>query len=88
MGLSPGAVTSTFDIAPVSSKEFLDILATTECGFTLKHICDMIRTYSEMHHTDKYSWHTLIMWPIWLSGWFNTQFYIIHSQISTDMTNL
>ena len=31
---------------PVSSKEFLDIQATIECGFTLKRICDMVRTYS------------------------------------------
>ena len=31
-----------------SSKEFLDIQATIECGFTLKHVRDMIRIYSEM----------------------------------------
>ena len=42
-------VTNTFqtsDIAPVSSKEFLDIQGTTECGFTLKRVRDMTRTYS------------------------------------------
>ena len=39
------------------------------CGFTLKHECDMIRTYSQMHHTDKYSQHSLIIWPFWLNGW-------------------
>ena len=33
---------------PASSKEFLDIQATIECGFTLKRVCDMTRTYS--HH--------------------------------------
>ena len=33
-------------MAPVSSKEFLDIQATTECRFTLKLVRDMIRTYS------------------------------------------
>ena len=34
-------------IAPVSSKEFLDIQATTECRFTLKRVRDMIIiTYS------------------------------------------
>ena len=37
----------TSDIAPVSSKEFLDIQATIECGFTLKRVRDMIRTYSQ-----------------------------------------
>ena len=44
----------TSDITPILSKEFLEIQATVECGFTLKHICDMIRTYSQMHDpTDK-----------------------------------
>ena len=33
---------------PASSKEFLDIQATIECGFNLKCICDMIRTYSHV----------------------------------------
>ena len=32
-----------------SSKEFLDIQATIECGFTLKRVRDMIRTYSQMY---------------------------------------
>ena len=31
---------------PVSSKEFLDIQATKECGFTMKRVRDMTRTYS------------------------------------------
>ena len=30
-------------------------ISTTECGFTLKQVRDMIRTYSQMHRTDKYS---------------------------------
>ena len=34
------------DFAPASSKEFLDIQATVECGFTLKRVRDMTRTYS------------------------------------------
>ena len=29
---------------------------------------DMIRTYSQMHHTDKYSQHIPIIWPVWLNG--------------------
>ena len=44
---SPVAVTSPSDFAPASSKEFLDIQATIECGFTLKRVCDMTRTCSE-----------------------------------------
>ena len=46
LGSSPVAVTETLDFAPVSSKEFLDIQATVESGFTLKRVRDMIRTYS------------------------------------------
>ena len=40
------ALTINLDIAPVSSKEFLDIQATIECGFTQKGTRDMIGTDS------------------------------------------
>ena len=58
----------TSDFAPASSKEFLDIQATIECGFTLKRVRDMIKTYSQMHRTDKYSQHSSIIWAVWLNG--------------------
>ena len=45
----------TLDMAPVSSKEFLDIKATIECGFTLKWVSDKIKTYNQVPCTDKYS---------------------------------
>ena len=48
-GFNSVAATQTFhsiDIVPVLSKEFLDIQATIECRFTLKHVHDMIITYS------------------------------------------
>ena len=35
---NPFAATLTSDIAPVLSKEFLDIQATIECRFTLKSV--------------------------------------------------
>ena len=38
-------VSVTADFAPASSKEFLDIQPTSECGFTLKRVCDMTRIY-------------------------------------------
>ena len=47
LGSSPVPVTQTSDFAPVSSKKFLDIQATIECGFTLKRVRDMTRTYSQ-----------------------------------------
>ena len=66
--LIPVAVTSPSDIVPVSSKEFLDISGTIDCGFTLKHVRNMRGTYSLIHRTDKYSEHSSIMWPIWPNG--------------------
>ena len=36
---------------------------------TLKCICDMIRTYSQMHHRDKYSQRSSIICAVWLNGW-------------------
>ena len=33
---------------PASSKEYLDIQATIECGCTLKSVCDMTKTYSHV----------------------------------------
>ena len=50
---SPVAVTS--DFAPALSKEFLEIQATKERGFTLKPVRNMIIRYSQMHRTDKCS---------------------------------
>ena len=55
--------------ATASSKEFLDIQATIEWRFTLKRVRDMTRTYSQMHHADKYSEHSSIIWPVWPNGW-------------------
>ena len=37
--------------------------------FTLKRVCDMIKTYCQMHHTNKYSQHSSIIWQVWLNGW-------------------
>ena len=46
VGKSPVAVTQISFFGTVSIKEFLDIQATIECGFTLKRVRDIIRTYS------------------------------------------
>ena len=35
-------------MAPVSRKELLNTQATVECGFTLKRMRDMIRTYNQL----------------------------------------
>ena len=57
---------STLYFAPTSSKEFLDKQATIECGFTLKRLRDMARTYSQIHRTDTYSQHSSTIWSVWL----------------------
>ena len=36
-------------------------LRQLECRYTLKHLCDMIRAYSQMHRTDRYSQHSSII---------------------------
>ena len=59
----------SLDLAPVLSKEFLDIQATIECGFILKGIRGMIKTHSQMHCTDKYLQHSSVIWPAWLNSW-------------------
>ena len=51
------------------TKEFLDIQTNIECGFTLKWVYDMIRPYSQMHGTDKYSQHCSIIWLVWANVW-------------------
>ena len=47
--------TQISDFAPASSKEFLDIQATIEWGFTLKRVRDMIRTYNQVLNIRKQS---------------------------------
>ena len=29
----------------------------------------MIRTQSQIYHTDKYSQHSSIIWQVWVNGW-------------------
>ena len=62
-------VTETSDFAPASSKEFFDIQTTIECGFTLRQVRGMARTYSLMHRTNKYSEHSSIILPVLPNGW-------------------
>ena len=64
LGSSPVVVTSNSSFAPASSKEFLDIEATIECGLNLNRVRDMTRTYSEMNRTYKYSKHNSIVWSV------------------------
>ena len=49
------------DILSVLSKEFGDIQATIEFGFSLKCICDMIKTDSQLHCTEKFLQHSAII---------------------------
>ena len=60
------------------SKEFLDIKVTIDCGFMLKLVRYRIRTYSQIHRTDKYSEHSSVIWPVEPSGW-ESVYEISHS---------
>ena len=68
LGSSAVAVIYTSDFAPASNKEFLDIQATRERGFILKHVRDIISTCSQMHLIDKYSQYSSIIGPVWLNS--------------------
>ena len=52
-------VSQTSEFAPASNKEFRE--TTIECEFTLKCIREMVRTYSQLNHTDNYSQHSSII---------------------------
>ena len=68
LGSSPVAFTFPSDFAHAIGKKFFHIQATIECGFTLNHVCDMTRTCSQMHRTDKYSEHNSILWLVEAKG--------------------
>ena len=70
-GSTPLAVASLSDFALASGKELPNIQTTIERGFTLKRVCDITRTYSEMHRTYKYSEHSkcTIVWSVWQNDW-------------------
>ena len=62
LGSSPAGVTYTSYYALALNKGFLDIQATIECGFSLKHVPDMIRT------SDKYSEHSSVIRSVQPNG--------------------
>ena len=41
---------------------------TVGYGFTLKLVCDIIITFTQMHRTDKYPQCSSINWPVGLNG--------------------
>ena len=67
-GSSSVAVNSILDFASASSKEFLFIQASIDCGFTLKRVRDMTRTYSQMHFIDKSSEQSSISFVVWVNS--------------------
>ena len=66
-GSSSVAVNSIF-FASASSEEFLFIQASIDCGFTLKRVRDMTRTYSQMHFIDKSSEQSSISFAVWVNS--------------------
>ena len=56
------AVTLTSDFSPALCNEMLNIHIIKDCGFNMKFLCDMTKTYSQMHSKDKYSHPSSINW--------------------------
>ena len=67
MGSSLIPVSYISDSASASSKEFLNIEVNMVYGITSNYVLDMIRTYSQIHHTQKYSQHSSVIWAVWLN---------------------
>ena len=53
-GFEPCCCHLNFRYRAFLSKEFLDIKATIECRFNLKRVHDIIKSYSQIHRTEKY----------------------------------
>ena len=49
----------------------------------MKCVRDMTRTYSQMHRTDKYSEHSSIIWPVWLSVGLRTKWFWVRVQLQS-----
>ena len=56
------AVTYTSDLAPAWRKEIINIHTTKDCGFNLKFVRHMTKTYNQMHWKDKYLHLSSIIW--------------------------
>ena len=69
VGSSPVVLTYISDFSPLSNKELPDIQVTVDCRFTLKHVLETIRTYSPMHHTNKYSKYSSVIRSVLVNGW-------------------
>ena len=51
------------------AKVFLDIQGNKGCGFTLKCVCEIIKTNTQMQRTGKYSQDSSMICPVWQKGW-------------------
>ena len=52
-----------------SCSKFLSSFLNRYQNLSMWNDTKIIRTYSQMHRTDKYSQHSSIYWPVWLKGW-------------------
>ena len=76
-------------MAPVLSKESLDIQATIECRFTLKRVRDMIITYSFIRDCSRIFLKQCPSWAGYISVKFTNQTMLsIINSPATDMTAL
>ena len=65
---------SCLNVKELLARSRREIWSLSDCNWTrihnhLVHKRTLIRTYSQMHCTDKYSQHSSIIWPVWPNGW-------------------
>ena len=75
---------------PASSKEFLDIQATIECGFTLKRVHDMVRTCKQNTFALDLIWNQMSSRAIWFKLeflWHLHEFNSTSSEVSLFLVN-
>ena len=59
---SESTLYSCLNVKELLARSRREIWGLSDCNW-------MIRTYIQMHRTDKYSQHSSIIWPVWLNGW-------------------
>ena len=66
---SESTLYSCLNVKELLAWNWYKIWNLSDCSWTQIQVCDMIRKYSNMHSTNKYSQHSSIIWPVWLNGW-------------------
>ena len=70
----PPLIFNNSTVTQITSQKHLSVILDSRLTFNdrlnidLSKVSDMIRTYSQIHHTDKYLQLGSIIWPVCLNG--------------------